>query len=182
MATKATIYKMEIEISDVDRSYYATHNLTIAQHPSETERRLMARVLAFAILAEEDLEFGKGVSTEDEPDLWRRDLTGRVLQWIVLGQPDESDIRKACGRADQVVIVNYSGNSAEVWWSKIEPSLAKLKNLTVIDLPSEAIERASRLVQRTMRMQVMVQEGELQLMHDDDVIRFQPQFRLEPKT
>ena len=92
MALKATVYKVELQISDMDRHYYGTHALTLALHPSETEQRLMVRVLAFALLAEEGLSFGRGLSTEDEPDLWRRSLTGEIEQWIELGQPDESRV------------------------------------------------------------------------------------------
>jgi len=181
MAVKATIYKVELEISDIDRNYYATHSLTLAQHPSETDRRLMARLIAFALLADEGLEFGRGLSTEEDPDLWRRDLTGNIVQWIELGQPDDSGIRKACGRANEVVIFNYSGNSAEVWWSKIESLLTRCNNLTVIDLDVAAIEQAARFVQRTMQLQVMIQEGEVQIMHGSDSVSFRPNFRKEAK-
>ena len=115
MASKAKVYKAELIVSDMDRNYYATHNLVLAQHPSEPDRRLMARLIVFALLADERLTFGRGVSSDDDADLWRLDLTGVIEQWVELGQPDESGIRKACGRAKQVVVVNYSGNSAEVW-------------------------------------------------------------------
>jgi uncharacterized protein YaeQ len=98
MALKATVVKAELQVSDMDRHYYASHNLTLAQHPSETDERLMVRLLAFALNADERLEFGKGLSSDDEPDLWRRDYTGDIELWIDLGQPDESRIRKASGR------------------------------------------------------------------------------------
>lgn len=174
MATKSTIYKVELEISDIDRNYYASHSLTLAQHPSETDRRLMARLFAFILFAHERLEFGRGLSNEEDPALWRRDYTGLIEQWIELGQPEESSIRKACGRAQQVVILTYSGNSAGVWWSKIESSLARLKNLTVIDLNADAIDIATKLVRRTMRLQAMIQEGECQLMSDSDAVSLRP--------
>src|SRR4249920_1896129 len=135
MAPKATIYKAELQVSDMDRHYYATHALTLAQHPSETNERLMVRLLAFALYADERLEFGRGLSSDDEPDLWRKSLTGEIEQWIELGQPDEQRIRKACGRARQVVVVNYGGRSADIWWDKIGTGLARSNNLTVIDIP-----------------------------------------------
>ncbi len=174
MATKSTIYKVELEISDIDRNYYASHSLTLAQHPSETDRRLMARLFAFILFAHERLEFGRGLSNEEDPALWRRDYTGLIEQWIELGQPEESSIRKACGRAQQVVILTYSGNSAGVWWSKMESSLARLKNLTVIDLNADAIDVAAKLVQRTMRLHAMIQEGECQLMSDSNAVSLRP--------
>jgi uncharacterized protein YaeQ len=178
MAVKSTIYKAEIEISDIDRSYYATHQVTIAQHPSETDRRLMARLWAFAVLADERLEFGRGLGNHDDPDLWQRDLTGNIQRWIELGQPDESDIRKACGRAQQVVVITYSGNSAEVWWNKIAASLNRCKNLTVVDFDSEAIQSSTQLVQRSMRLQAMVQEGEVQLGDQETIFSLRPNIRM----
>src|SRR5690606_4249325 len=107
MAPNATIHRVELQGSDTDRHYYAEHNLTLAQHPSETPARLMVRLVAFALFADDRLEFGRGLSSEEEPDLWQRDYTGDIEQWIDLGQPDESRIRKACGRAKQVAVVNY---------------------------------------------------------------------------
>ena len=139
MALNATIYKVELQISDMDRHYYATHALTLARHPSETDERMMVRLLAFALYADDRLEFGKGLSTEDEPDLWLRDLTGEIQLWIDLGQPDEQRIRKACGRARQVVVIGYSGRGAEIWWEKNGAGLLRAKNLSVIDIPSPAV-------------------------------------------
>ena len=99
MSPKSTVMKVELQVSDMDRHYYASHALTLAQHPSETDLRLLVRLLAFALYADERLEFGRGLSDEDEPTLWRRDYTGAVEQWIELGQPDESRLRRAAGRA-----------------------------------------------------------------------------------
>jgi uncharacterized protein YaeQ len=103
MALKATIYKAELHVSDMDSGYYATHSLVLALHPSETEERMMLRVLAFALNADDELMFGKGISSE-EPDLWRRDLTGQIEQWIEIGQPDEQVLRRAAGRAREVIV------------------------------------------------------------------------------
>ena len=151
MALNATTYKAELAISDMDRHYYATHALTLARHPSETEARLMVRLLAFALYADERLELGKGLSSEDEPDLWRKDLTGEILEWIELGQPDEQRIRKACGRARQVIVLNYGGRAADIWWDKNKALLARAKNLTVIDIPAPAVSALAALAGRTMR-------------------------------
>ena len=178
MATKATVYRAELEISDIDRAYYASHSLTLAQHPSENDRRLMARLIAFSLFADERLEFGRGLSSEEDPDLWQRDLTGNIEKWIELGQPDEAAIRRACGRAQQVIIVNYSGNSADVWWSKNENSLARSKNLTVIDLDCGDVDLAARFLQRTMRLQVMIQEGCFQIMCGSDTVSVRPRVRM----
>lgn len=181
MALSATIRKVELQISDLDRNHYASHSLTLAQHPSETDERLVARILAFVLYADERLAFGRGLSNEDEPDLWRRDYSGQIEQWIDLGQPDESRLRKAAGRAREVVVVGYAGHAGDVWWNKHAASLRRMKQLTVIDLPQDAIrELAARLV-RTLRLDVLIQDGEVQLMGDDlqlvvvPIIRHAPQ-------
>jgi uncharacterized protein YaeQ len=178
MAPKATVVKVELQVSDMDRHYYATHMLTLAQHPSETNERLMVRLLAFALFADERLEFGRGLSSEDEADLWRRDYTGDIEQWIDLGQPDESRIKKACGRAQQVVVVNYSGNSASIWWDKVGSSLSRIKNLTVIDIPAASVDALATLIQRGMRLNCLVQDGEVQLMSDTINITLRPNMRM----
>lgn len=178
MALKATVVKAELTISDLDRHHYATYPLTLAQHPSETDERLMVRVVAFALFASERLEFGKGLSTDDEPDLWRRDYTGEIEQWIDLGQPDESRIRKACGRARQVVVVNYAGRAADLWWDKHASALARLDNLTVIDIDAASVDALAAVMQRSMRFSALIQDGELQLMGDSGSVDLRPRTRM----
>ncbi len=178
MAPKATVIKAELQLSDMDRHVYGNYPLTLAQHPSETDERLMVRILAFALHADERLEFGRGLSNEEEPDLWRRDYTGEIAQWIDLGQPDESRVKKACGRARQVVIVNYGGRSADLWWERVAPTLARLKNLTVIDVPSHTVQQLATLLQRGMRLNCMIQDGEMQLMGDTLEVTLRPTLRM----
>ncbi len=177
MSPKSTVVKVELQVSDMDRHYYAQHNLTMAQHPSETDARLMVRLLAFALYAEERLEFGRGLSEESEPDLWQRDYVGDILRWIDLGQPDESRIRKACARARQVVVVNYGGNAAEVWWNRNAAALARFDNLTVIDIDPQSIEDIIGHLQRGMRLTAMIQDAELQLMSDSLNVALTPRVR-----
>ena len=129
MALKATIFKAELQIADMDRNYYHDHALTIARHPSETDERMMVRLLAFALNADEALVFGKGLSTDDEADLWRKDLTGAIELWIDVGQPDERRIRRACGRARRVIVYSYGGYGAAIWWNQVGGELARTKNL-----------------------------------------------------
>lgn len=174
MALKATVYKAELQISDMDRHYYATHALTLAQHPSETDERLMVRLLAFALFADERLEFGRGLSTEDEPDLWRKSLTGEIEQWIELGQPDESRIRKACGRAREVVVIGYSGRGFALWWEKNATALGRCGNLRVLELPAGIAESLSALLARGMQLQCLIQEGDVQLMGDAGTVDVAP--------
>ena len=180
MALKATVVKADLQLSDLDRHHYATYPLTLAQHPSETDARLMVRLVAFALFASERLEFGRGLSSEDEPDLWRRDYTGEIEQWIDLGQPDESRIRKACGRARQVVVVNYGGRAADRWWEKIASSLARLGNLTVIDIDAAAVDALAAMIERSMRFNAIVQDGELQLMSDAGTVVVHARTRMAP--
>jgi uncharacterized protein YaeQ len=177
MALKATVYKAELQISDMDRHYYAIHALTLAQHPSENDARLMVRVLAFALFADERLEFGRGVSTDDEPDLWRRALTGEIEQWIDLGQPEQSRIRKACGRAREVVVIGYSGRGFGLWWDKHADTLARCGNLSVIEFPAGTADALAALLSRGMQLQCLVQDGELQLMGDTGAVTVTPVLR-----
>ncbi|WP_266160415.1 YaeQ family protein [Dyella silvatica] len=178
MALNATIYKVELQISDMDRHYYATHALTLARHPSETEERLMVRLLAFALYADERLEFGKGLSNDDEPDLWRKAYTDEIELWIDLGQPDEARIRKACGRSQRVVVINYSGRGADIWWDKIANSLSRSKNLTVLDIPASTVEELTHLLERGVRLQCLIQDGQVQLMTDTLAVAIDPQQRM----
>jgi uncharacterized protein YaeQ len=178
MALNSTIYKVELQISDMDRHYYATHALTLARHPSETEERLMVRLLAFALYADDRLELGKGLSEEDEPALWRKAYTDEIELWIELGQPDESRIRKACGRSRQVVVISYGGNAAEIWWSKVGSALTRNRNLTVLDIPTSTVTALVGLLQRGMRLQCLIQDGQLQLMNDTDAVAVDPVKRM----
>ena len=178
MALNSTIYKVELQVSDMDRHYYATHALTLARHPSETEERLMVRLLAFALYADERLEFGKGISDEDEPALWRKAYTDEIELWIEVGQPDESRIRKACGRARQVVVISYGGNAAELWWNKIGSLLARHRNLTVLEIPAATVAQLVALLQRGMRLQCLIQDGQLQVMNDADAVAVDPLKRM----
>lgn len=178
MALNSTIYKVELQISDMDRHYYATHALTLARHPSETEERLMTRLLAFALYADERLEFGKGISDEDEPALWRKAYTDEIELWIEVGQPDETRIRKACGRSRQVVVISYGGNASEIWWNKVSAALSRNRNLTVLDIPAGTVAELVALLQRGMRLQCLIQDGQLQLMNDADAVAIDPVKRM----
>lgn len=160
MALKATIFKADLQVADMDRHHYGEYALTIARHPSETDERMMVRLLAFALHAHEALAFGKGLSADDEPDLWQKDLTGAVELWIEVGQPDERRLLKACGRASQVVAYSYSSTS-NTWWSHAGARLERARNLRVVNLPSDATAELARLVQRTMRLQCTIQDGQV---------------------
>ena len=174
MALGATIYKIDLHVSDTDRHYYATHALTIARHSSETLERMMVRLLAFAMQADEQLSFTKGISQADEPDIWLKDLTGAIDLWIEVGQPTETRILKACGRAPQVVVYCYQGHASQVWWHAASDKLERAKNLKVIALPTEPIRALAATVSRNMALYVNIQERELFVCTDDVQITLTP--------
>ena len=160
MALKATICKASLQIADMDRNYHAGHSLTVARHPSETDERMMVRLLAFALNAHEHLAFGKGLSETDEPDIWLKDLTGAVEHWIEVGQPDDKRLLRACGRANRVTVYAY-GNRAELWWKQLAESLERKKNLAVWRVPAAGAQALEKLAARSMDLQCTVQEGRL---------------------
>ena len=161
MALNATIFKAVLQIADMDRGYYHDHTLTLASHPSETDERMMVRLLAFVRHAQEALVFGKGLSSDDEPDLWQKDLTGVIDLWIDVGLPDEKRIRRACGRSAEVVVYGYGGRAVDIWWDQTADKVARSANLTVINLPSSATQPLAKLAQRTMQLQCSVQDGHI---------------------
>jgi uncharacterized protein YaeQ len=174
VAAGATIFKAELQIADMDRNYYETHAITVARHPSETDERMMVRILAFVLHAHEHLEFGRGLSAQDEPDLWRKDLTGAIDLWIDVGQPDERDVRRACNRAKRVVIVCYGGRGANLWWSQNREKLERQDNLSVIDVPYESTRELARLANRTMQLQCNIQEGQVSMIGGANMVQIEP--------
>lgn len=160
MAPNATIFKAVLHIADMDRQYYADHTLTLARHPSETDERMMVRLLAFALHAHEKLLFGRGLSTEDEPALWRKDLTGAIEQWIEVGLPDERALRQAAGRAKRVHVYTYGGRGADLWWKNNQTTLARIHNLSIFNLPMEGSQALARLAQRSMELHCTIQDGQ----------------------
>ena len=165
MALKATIYRAAVSFSDLDRNHYADHTLTLARHPSETEERLMIRLLAFVLNApanrdEGELEFGKDLWEADEPALCRRDLTGLLMHWIELGQPDEKRLTRVCSRARQVAVYAYAG-TAPAWWASVAGRLSRLSNLQVWQIPAAQSQALGELAQRSMNLQFTLQDGGL---------------------
>ncbi len=158
MALRATVFKARLAVSDMDRGRHAEHGLIVARHPSETDERMMTRVLAFAMHSSDTLAFGRGLSDVDEPDLIDRDLTGSIELWIEVGLPDERSIFKACGRARHVVVFVY-GHGADLWWKGIEAGLVRARNLTVIRIASVESRAIKAMAQRAMDLQVTIQDG-----------------------
>lgn len=170
MALKSTIFKAEIQISDMDRNYYGDHSLTIARHPSETDERMMVRLLAFALHAHEALVFAESIGSDDEPSLWQKDLTGAIQVWIDVGQPDEKRIRRACGRATEVSVLTYGGHGVDVWLNEIKKSFEGSRNLSVLNLPADAPAALAGLAQRSMKLQFTIQDSQIWVTDDQKTV------------
>lgn len=177
MAIKSTIFKLGLQVADLDRNYFQDHSLTLARHPSETDERMMVRVLAFALFADQALVFGKGLSSEEEPDLWRKDLTGTLEQWIEVGLPDEKRVRRACGRAAHVVVVTYGGRVADMWWEQNQAALRKQARLSVLNLVPDDSRALAAWANRGMSIQCTVQEGEIWMISEGESLRIAPEVR-----
>lgn len=174
MALPATIFKANLQLSDLDRHYYADHQLTLARHPSETDERMMVRLLAFALHADERLQFTKGLCADDEPDLWRLGLSGEIELWVDVGLPDERRVRKACNRSEKVCLLLYGGRSAEVWWQKNGDRLRRFANLEVVELAEEESRALAALAQRSMQLQCTIQDGQAWLSLGEQTLGVMP--------
>ncbi|CAB3736974.1 putative protein YaeQ [Achromobacter animicus] len=175
MALRATIYKADLNVADTDRHYYGSHGLTVARHPSETDERMMVRLLAFAMHAQEELAFTKGLSETDEPDLWVKDLTGEIKLWIEVGQPEERRILRACGRADEVIVYCYGGSASKIWWDGVRNKLERTRNLKVVNLPSEQSKALGKLAERTMQLNANISDGVVYFSAEKGEVTIEPE-------
>ncbi len=182
MALKSTVFKANLSVADIDHNYYADHALTLARHPSETDERMMVRLVALALQAHRlqtvcggdgTLAFGAGLSDPDEPDVWLRDFTGQTRLWIEVGQPEDKPLAKACNKSDAVVVYAFH-HAAEVWWRGIENKLSRLDKLEVWRLPSTASQSLSVLAERSMQLQATIQEGHLMLSNGQHTVEIEP--------
>lgn len=158
MALKSIIYRAELHIADMDRHYYHTHALTVARHPSETDERMMMRILAFALNASEHLSFANGLTSSDEPDIWEKDLTDAISLWIMVGLPDEKLIKKACGRSPKVIIYSYGGSAAELWCASLLKS-RKFTNVSIVNIAQDKSMALAAMAERSMKLQATIQDG-----------------------
>ncbi|MEE4108155.1 MAG: YaeQ family protein [Halieaceae bacterium] len=161
MALKSTVFKVRLNVSDLDRNVYDDYSLSLARHPSETDARMMLRLAVFALHADAQLVFGRGISTDDEPDLWRRDLTGEIEQWIELGTPDPDRLRKACGRSREVLLYAYGERALAVWHQKHADALQRFSNLSLYGVSDEELDALGALASPGMELQCSIASGEL---------------------
>ena len=159
MALRSTVYKTDLQVSDLDRQAFESQPLALALHPSETEERMMVRLLAYALHIGEGLAFGRGISSDDEAAVWQHDLAGNLQLWVEVGLPDERLLRRASGRAREVVLYAYGGRAVSVWWQQNRDTLARLGNLRVLEVPQDFSRALAACANRNMAVQVTVQDG-----------------------
>jgi uncharacterized protein YaeQ len=168
MALRATIYKIELHIADMNRHHYATYPLTVARHPSETDERMMVRLLAFALNAHEDLQFTKGISDADEPDLWQKDLTGAIQCWLEVGQPDDKRLLKAAGKSDQVKVYCFGGAASRIWWEGMRTIWARSNKFEVFSFAQSQTQGLAKAVSRNMVVHVTIEDSILTIIADNE--------------
>ncbi|MDI1274269.1 MAG: YaeQ family protein [Polaromonas sp.] len=178
MALKATIYKAQLAIADMDRGVYADHNVTIARHPSEADERMMIRLLAYALNVTADdnkgkLEFAKDLWDVDEAALWHKDYTDQILHWIDVGQPDDKRLMRAAGRAERVTVYSFA-SSTPVWWKAIESKLTRAANLVVWQIEAAQSQALAKLANRTIQLQVTIQDGTVWMSTGSESVEITP--------
>lgn len=181
MALKSTIYKAHLQIADMNRHYYQDHSLTLARHPSETENRLMLRLLAFALYANENLKFTKGLCADDEPELWQINPDQSINLWIDLGTPDLKRLKKACSRSKQVVLLSYGENAVAQWWPSLQHQASELNNLAVISIRDDEAEALAPLAQRGMQISFTIQDETIMVANGSTSLELTPVY-LQPYT
>ena len=174
MALKSSISRLKLQLADLDRQLYRDFPLTLARHPSETGARMMLRVLAFAFHADEQLAFGRGISTDEDPDLWRKNLDGTIDSWIELGTPDPDRLKRACGRAESVTLYAYGDRAVPVWWKRNQAALERLDKLSVMQVDDGAMQSLADAFQPGMTLQCTISEGEAMLSWDEGSLTVVP--------
>ncbi|MGO2074691.1 MAG: YaeQ family protein [Pseudoalteromonas sp.] len=174
MALKSTIIKAQLSLSDMDRHLYQDFNLTLAQHSSENAQRLMVRLLAYALNVCEGLEFTKGLSADDEPEIWHKNYSNEIELWVELGLPDEKRVKKACNKSKNVVLYTYGENNQAVWWKKYQPKLHDFKNLSIFSLDFAATQSLAELVDRNISLTITIQDGDVWVSSDSANIEIKP--------
>lgn len=157
MALPSTVFKADLQIADTHRHYYDNHSLTFTRHPSETNERLMVRLLAFALNASQGLVFAQGLTDSDEPDLWEKDATGAIINWIFVGLPDEKKIKKACSRSEKVIIYAYGGSTVGIWHAGL--NIDKFSNLSIWNVPPTDSQALVNTVERSMKIQCSIDDS-----------------------
>lgn len=160
MAIKSTMFKVKLSVSDMDRGYYQDHALALARHPTETDLRLFLRIAIFALNAHEHLQFTKGLSAVEEPDLWEIDLTGEIKHWIEIGQPTEKRLRQSCSKADRVTIYTHQRGGSAPWFKSVESTVARFEHLRVVHISVSDERLVEQMMERSMDLSCVIQDGQ----------------------
>jgi len=163
MALKSTIFKIRLSVANITTHHYEDYNLTLARHPSESDERMMYRLVTFALHADPDLVFGKGVSNVEEPDLWQKSLDGQIKSWIDLGQPDEKRIRQTLGKSETVYIYGYQLAASQIWWEGLSHKTRTHPKLEVRQLVVAGETSLGSLVHRGMELSCTIEDNEVLL-------------------
>lgn len=159
MALGATVCKAFVDISDIDRGFYESRALTIAQHPSETPARMMLRLMAWILFAGDKTEFGRGLSTDGDPDVFETNDAGDIYRWIEVGCPDIKTLRRAAGKSEDVVVIAYDEARIEPWWQSRKGDLSKIDKLSVRWISDEDLEKIAAMAARNMKFAATLQDG-----------------------
>ena len=170
MALNATMYRFNINLSDLNRSYYDDFAVSVALHPSETIERMAIRLVAYCLHYSSELQFTKGLSTDNEPDIWEKTYSGDILTWIELGLPDSKRLKKACSLSEKAIVYAYGSQALDQWWQQTHAERTRLGNLTIMRLDSDAISRFSELIERGMSLSCMIQDDVVNLSWDDQML------------
>ncbi len=173
MALGATVCKAFIDVSDIDRGYYESRSITIAQHPSETPARMMVRLLAWVLFAGDKTEFGRGLSTEGEPAVYETNDAGDIARWIEVGCPDIKTLRKAAGKSEDVVVLAYDEARIEPWWQSRKGDMSKIDKLSVRWISDTDLEKLADMAGRNMKFAATVQDGVVWLADDSHNIEIE---------
>lgn len=173
MAIGSTIYKIDINLSNLNTHYYENFNLTIAKHPSENESRMMYRLLAFLYCAHPDLKFTKGLSSTEEPELWQKDYSGEIIQWIEMGLPDTKKIRQASGKSLAVKIFTYHQKKMLEWYQKNKSDFEKNKKLEIYHFNLHDNGPIDKFVTKSMKLSCIIEEQQMYLSDDSGTIEIE---------
>ena len=173
MALKANIVKVKLNVANIDEHHYEDYSLTIAQHPSETDTRLVVRIAAFALFAAGNLEFTKGLSTDEEPEIWSHDDTGATQIWVDLGQPTDKRIKQACSKSEQVKVIGYNAAKYKRWFASLEKKTLELEKLEIYFLNCISDDKPENLIEKNMEVAATIQEGQLLLTSDQAQVTFE---------
>ncbi len=175
MALSSTIFKAQLDLSDLNRNHYNSYKLTLARHPSENDQRMMLRLLSFALFADEQLTFTKGISTTEEPDLWIKNYSGEITQWIELGQPDERRIRQANSLAKEVIIVSYGDRSLATWQKQIDASIKRFPKLKIFHISDDELKQLATLADKNMQLHCSIQDNDVFIGNNADNLQISVQ-------